>query len=111
MIIPRNVHKSAANAMILCGIKTIYVDPGIHPELGFSLGMRAKDAETAIKTHPEAKAVFVNNPTYYGICTDIRRIAEAAHAAGMAVLADEAHGTHFSSAKTCRCHLWRPTWA
>ena len=95
MIIPRNVHKSAINAMILCGVTPVYVDPGIHPELGISLGMRAADVEAAIKAHPEAKAVFVNNPTYYGICTDIRRIAEAAHAAGMAVLADEAHGTHF----------------
>ena len=95
MIIPRNVHKSAINAMILCGITPVYVDPGIHPELGISLGMRAADVEAAIKAHPEAKAVFVNNPTYYGICTDIRRITEAAHAAGMAVLADEAHGTHF----------------
>ena len=95
MIIPRNVHKSAINAMILCGITPVYVDPGIHPELGISLGMRAADVEAAIKAHPEAKAVFVNNPTYYGICTDLRRITEAAHAAGMAVLADEAHGTHF----------------
>ena len=59
--------------MILCGITPVYVDPGIHPELGISLGMDAADVEAAIKAHPEAKAVFVNNPTYYGICTDIRR--------------------------------------
>ena len=99
MIIPRNVHKSAINAMILCGITPIYVDPGIHPELGISLAMRAEDVERAIAGHPEAKAVFVNNPTYYGICTDLRRIVKAAHEAGMAVLADEAHGTHFYFAK------------
>ena len=95
MIIPRNVHKSAINAMILCGITPVYVDPGIHAELGISLAMRAEDVERAIAGHPEAKAVFVNNPTYYGICADLRRIVKAAHGAGMAVLADEAHGTHF----------------
>ena len=95
IILPRNVHKSAINALIIAGIIPVYVDPGIHPDLGISLGMRAEDAEAAIAAHPEAKAVFVNNPTYYGICPDIRRITDAAHRAGMVLLADEAHGTHF----------------
>lgn len=95
IILPRNVHKSAINALILCGITPVYVDPGTHPALGISLGMAAGDVERAIKEHPEAKAVFINNPTYYGICPDLRRIVEAAHAAGMTALVDEAHGTHF----------------
>ena len=40
-------------------------------------------------------AVFVNNPTYYGICSDLKAIVDMAHEKGMKVLADEAHGTHF----------------
>ena len=40
-------------------------------------------------------AVLVNNPTYYGICSDLRAIVKMAHEAGMLCLADEAHGTHF----------------
>ena len=99
IILPRNVHKSAINALIIAGIIPVYVDPGIHPDLGISLGMSAEDVEAAIAAHPEAKAVFVNNPTYYGICPDIRRITETAHRAGMVMLADEAHGTHFYFAK------------
>jgi lysine decarboxylase len=95
IILPRNVHRSAINALILSGINPVYVGPGTHAGLGISLGMAAEDVESAIKSHPHAKAVFVNNPTYYGVCPDLRRIAEIAHAAGMAVLADEAHGTHF----------------
>lgn len=95
IILPRNVHKSAINALILCGITPIYVDPGTHPALGISLGMRAADVERAILEHPEAKAVFVNNPTYYGICADLKQIVKSAHSAGMAALVDEAHGTHF----------------
>lgn len=95
IIIPRNVHKSAINTLILCGIKPIYVDPGTHPALGISLGMDAENVELTIKRHPQAKAVFVNNPTYYGICPDLKRIVDAAHRAGMAALIDEAHGTHF----------------
>jgi lysine decarboxylase len=95
IIIPRNVHKSAINALILCGVNPIYVDPGIHSGLGISLGMDPAAVEEAIRANPSAKAVFVNNPTYYGICADLKRITDAAHSAGMAALADEAHGTHF----------------
>ena len=94
IIMPRNVHRSAINALILCGAIPIYVNPGIDDLLGIALGMRAKDVATAIDRHPDAKAVFVNNPTYYGICSDLRAITELAHKHGMKVLIDEAHGTH-----------------
>ena len=43
-----------------------------------------------IRDSPDAVAVLVNNPTYYGICSDIRSIVKLAHAHGMKVLADEA---------------------
>lgn len=56
--------------------------------------MSVKDVEKAIKENPDAKAVLVNNPTYYGICSDIKSIVKLAHEHGMLVLADEAHGTH-----------------
>ncbi|MDR3331612.1 MAG: aminotransferase class I/II-fold pyridoxal phosphate-dependent enzyme [Synergistaceae bacterium] len=95
IIIPRNVHKSAINALILSGIKPVYVDPGVHPGLGISLGMAPEDVESAIRANPDAKAVFVNNPTYYGVCSALKRIVELAHSAGMSALVDEAHGTHF----------------
>ncbi len=63
--------------------------------LGISLGMKVSEVERAIRENPDAKAVMVNNPTYYGICSDIRSIVKLAHEHGMMVLADEAHGTHF----------------
>ena len=94
LIMPRNVHRSAINALILCGAIPIYVNPGIDDILGIALGMRVEDVAAAIARHPDAKAVFVNNPTYYGICSDLRAITELAHAHGMKVLVDEAHGTH-----------------
>ena len=53
------------------------------------------EVERAIVQNPDAKAVLVNNPTYYGICSDLKSIVELAHAHGMLCLADEAHGTHF----------------
>lgn len=96
LILPRNVHRSVTGALILADVTPVYVSPGIHPRLGIPLGMDTADVLKAIETHPDAKAVFVNNPTYYGICPDLPAIVRAAHERGMLVLADEAHGTHFS---------------
>lgn len=95
IIMPRNVHRSAINALILGGAVPVYVNPGVNKELGIPLGMTVEDVEKAILENPDAKAVFVNNPTYYGVCSDIKKIADLAHAHGMYLLADEAHGTHF----------------
>ena len=95
IILPRNVHKSVINAMVLCGAIPVYVNPKINSELGIALGMEFSCVEEAIKNNPDAVAVFVNNPTYYGICSDIKSIVKLAHSYGMKVLADEAHGTHF----------------
>lgn len=95
IILPRNVHRSAINALVVCGAVPVYVNPGINKELGIPLGMTADEVEQAILENPDAKAVLVNNPTYYGICSDLRRIVEIAHKHGLMVLCDEAHGTHF----------------
>ncbi len=95
IILPRNVHKSVIGALILSGAHPVYVNPGLDTRLGIPLGMSVADVKKAIDEHPDAKAVFVNNPTYYGVCSDIGKITNLAHAAGMLVLADEAHGTHF----------------
>ncbi|MEA4988358.1 MAG: aminotransferase class I/II-fold pyridoxal phosphate-dependent enzyme, partial [Anaerovorax sp.] len=95
IILPRNVHRSAINALILSGATPVYVNPDIDEDLGISLGMRLSELEKTILENPDAKAVLVNNPTYYGICSNIKGIVELAHQYGMLVLADEAHGTHF----------------
>ena len=95
IIMPRNVHRSAISALILCGAVPVYVNPGIDRRLGISLGMSLADVRRAIEDNPDAKAVFVNNPTYYGVCSDLKEIVKLAHEHHMLVLADEAHGTHF----------------
>ena len=95
IILPRNVHKSVINALVLCGAVPVYVNPDVDQHLGISLGMRREQVARAIAEHPNAVAVLVNNPTYYGICSDLRAIVRMAHEAGMLCLADEAHGTHF----------------
>ncbi len=95
IILPRNVHRSVINALVLCGAVPVYVNPEVDIRLGIALGMKREQVQKAIEENPDAVAVFVNNPTYYGICSDLKAIVEMAHKAGMLCLADEAHGTHF----------------
>lgn len=103
LIMPRNVHRSAINAIVLSGAVPVYVNPGVDKRLGIPLGMSVREVERAILENPDAKAVFVNNPTYYGICSDLREIVKLAHKHGMYVLADEAHGTHFYFGENLPC--------
>ena len=94
IILPRNVHKSAINALVLCGAIPVYVEPKTEPRIGIALGIEAEAMEETLKKHPQAKAVVINNPTYYGICSDLKRLTELAHEYNMKMLVDEAHGTH-----------------
>lgn len=95
IILPRNVHRSVINALVLCGAVPVYINPEIDHRLGISLGMEREQVAKAIAENPDAVAVLVNNPTYYGVCSDLKAIVKMAHDAGMMCLADEAHGTHF----------------
>ncbi len=95
IILPRNVHRSVMGALVLCGAIPVYVNPECDDKLGIPLGMSLAQLKITIEKNPDAKAILVNNPTYYGICSDLRSIVELAHKNNMLVLADEAHGTHF----------------
>ncbi|MDI9461761.1 MAG: aminotransferase class I/II-fold pyridoxal phosphate-dependent enzyme [Saccharofermentanales bacterium] len=95
LILPRNVHRSVINSLILARGTPVYVNPGVHTELGIPLGMSPAEVAKTIREHPNAKAVLVNHPTYYGVCSNLKEITRLAHEAGMRVLVDEAHGTHF----------------
>lgn len=95
IIMPRNVHRSAINALILAQALPVYVDPGLNKKLGIPLGMSVDNVQKAITENSDAKAILINNPTYYGVCANLKEIVKIAHAANMKVLIDEAHGSHF----------------
>lgn len=95
IILPRNVHRSVINALVINGAIPVYIDPGVDKRLGIPLGMSMKDIKETIEKNKDAKAILVNNPTYYGVCSDLVSIVKTAHENNMLVLADEAHGTHF----------------
>jgi arginine decarboxylase len=96
VIIPRNAHKSTIGAVILSGAIPVYVQPEIDKRLGIAMAISTESLKNAIKENPHAKAVFVINPTYYGIAPDLKSIVRMAHRYAMAVLVDEAHGAHMS---------------
>jgi len=94
IIIPRNAHRSAIGGIILSGAMPVYVLPEINRELGITMGISAEKVREAIRKNPHAKAVFVVNPTYYGMTSDIKSIVRTAHMHDMSVIIDEAHGAH-----------------
>jgi len=96
IIIPRNAHKSALGGLIMSGARPVYLRPEVNPEFGISTGIRPEQVEEALSEHPDAKAVFVVYPNYYGTASDLPGIVEVAHRYGVPVLVDEAHGAHFA---------------
>lgn len=94
IILPRNVHKSAINALILSGAVPIFVQPHIDPKLGIANHLEINAVKKAIKDNPDAKGVLVINPTYFGAISDLSEIVEVAHEYDMVVMCDEAHGSH-----------------
>ncbi|QUH25088.1 aminotransferase class I/II-fold pyridoxal phosphate-dependent enzyme [Serpentinicella alkaliphila] len=96
IILPRNAHKSAVSGIILSGAIPIYIQPEINEDLGIAMGISIESLEKTIGRHPDAKAVFVINPTYYGMTTNLKEVVSIAHRNGMAVLVDEAHGAHMA---------------
>lgn len=95
IILPRNIHKSVVNALIISGAIPIFVNPDIDDDLGIACGMKTEDVISAMDENPTAKAVFVINPTYFGVVSDLKRIVDEAHKRNMIVIVDEAHGSNF----------------
>lgn len=94
IILPRNVHKSVINALILSGGFPIFVAPDVDQETGIANGVPTENYIKAMDENPDAKALFVVNPTYFGVTSDLKAICEAAHEHGVIVIVDEAHGAH-----------------
>lgn len=96
IIIPRNVHKSVTSGIILSGAIPIFVEPEIDKKLGIAHGVTPESIEKTLKENPDAKAVLIINPTYYGVATDIKKIADIVHSYDIPLIVDEAHGPHLA---------------
>lgn len=94
IIVPRNVHKSVLSAIIFAGAVPVFIHPVMDKTFGISHGITTSAVRTALDKHPDAKAILVINPTYFGVVANLREIVELAHSYGISVLVDEAHGAH-----------------
>lgn len=96
ILISRNCHKSVYHGVILNQLKVNYVYPQIIPELGIQGGISRESVEKALEEWQDVQAVLIVSPTYDGVVSKIREIAEAVHERGIPLIVDEAHGAHFS---------------
>ncbi|NIK26690.1 aminotransferase class I/II-fold pyridoxal phosphate-dependent enzyme [Paenibacillus lupini] len=95
IIVQRNVHKSVINGLRLAGAKSVFVMPRMDEETGLATTPSYEDIRQALEQYPEAKAVMLTNPNYYGMSTNLRSYVELVHSYDKLLLIDEAHGAHF----------------
>ena len=95
LLMARNCHKSVYHAALLGNLKTHYIYPQPADQMGINGPVFAADVEKELEQHPEVQAVFITSPTYDGVVSDVRSIAEAVHKRNLPLIVDEAHGAHF----------------
>ena len=96
VIVQRNCHKSILNGLELAGAHPVFISPGYDETVGRYTNPEIHTLETALQEHPEARAVMLTYPDYFGKTFPIQEMIEAAHERDIPVLVDEAHGVHFS---------------
>ena len=96
ILIPRNAHRSVISGLILSGATPIFLPVEFDEEFNLPLNVSVETIESAIKKFPQAKAVLLVSPNYYGVAADLEKISRLVHAAGMILLVDEAHGAHLT---------------
>jgi len=101
IIVQRNVHKSVLNGIALAKARAIFVAPQLEPVTGLPTVPAPSDIEAALERYPEAKAVFLCTPNYYGMHVHLAPYAEMAHRRKVPLLVDEAHGAHFGLHPDC----------
>lgn len=95
ILLPRNIHKSVINALILSGGKPLFIQPEYDNYFGISLNLSYEAIKKSLDENKDAKAIFLLNPTYYGACCDLKNIIRLCKERSVLVLVDEAHGAHF----------------
>ena len=90
----RVIHRSAVNAMALLDIIPVWLLPEQDAGMGLPGRISPQKVEKALQEQPDIKAVYLTSPDYFGVCSDIGAICRVAHAHGIPVLVDNAHGTH-----------------
>ncbi len=94
LIMARNCHKAVFNALTLGNIRPVYAYPERVPGQEIAGPISVGEIESLLMDNPDGEAVILPSPNYYGICSDIKAIAEVVHEAGKVLIIDQAHGAH-----------------
>jgi arginine/lysine/ornithine decarboxylase len=95
LLADRGIHRSLWNGMALLGQTPVFLPRGWDEKRGISSPISRRDVENCWAQHPTAQAVLLTSPTYYGVVSDLRGIADFCHEKGMLLIVDAAHGAHF----------------
>jgi arginine/lysine/ornithine decarboxylase len=96
IVMARNGHKSAIAGLVLSGARPVWVDPVYDDGLELATGPTAEDVAATLDAHPEARAVMIFTPSYYGTATDVGAIAEVCHERGVPLVTDDAWGLDYA---------------
>ena len=94
ILIGRNCHKAAISGLVLNGATPIYLPTDYLSEFDLDLGVSPATLELFLQAHPDAKAVMVVSPNYFGVCGELEKLVAIAHAFNVPLLVDAAHGAH-----------------
>ena len=96
VLVSRNSHKSLIGSLIVAGVRPVFLEPEYDRKWDMGHGSSRAEVAANLEAHPDAKAVFIIGPTYYGVAPDIAGIAGICHARGVPLVVDEAWGPHFA---------------
>ena len=94
VIVQRNVHSSIIDGLVLSGLSPTFVSPEIDPELGIAHCVTPEALTAALDAEPDAEAVLLVSPTYFGAVARVAELAEVAHSRDVPLMVDEAWGSH-----------------
>jgi arginine/lysine/ornithine decarboxylase len=95
VLVARNCHKAVYHAISMKQLKPVYIYPQMAEQISINCGISPEKIEEALIKNPDIKLIIITSPTYEGVVSDIRRIADIAHRYKAVLLVDEAHGAHF----------------
>lgn len=95
VVVSRSLHRSLLLGLVLAGLEPVWVRPEVNPSTGLPTAVSVSDIEAALRAHPEARAVFLGDPSYVGTTGDIAGHARVAHAHGIPLIVDAAWAAHF----------------
>ena len=95
VLVQRNCHKSIMNALMLAKAKPVFLEPEYDPQWKVAGEVSFETIKEALNRYPQATAVILTYPNYYGRVFNLQRIIKKVHQYHIPVLIDEAHGAHF----------------